>query len=925
MKKSILLALFSLLFFGGIYAQTVPQGMNYQAVARNTTGNVLANQQISLRINLVTKTKAATVHYSEVHAVTTNQLGLFTLVIGEGKVEKGTFKKVPWSTDDIWMEVSIKDKDASTFVAISSSKLLAVPYAFHAGTANQLVSGSKSSESLSLAPAAAASSPGVPSSVWSTKGNSKTDPLSDRLGTTDVADLLVITNNIERLRILANGDIKTTNTTESNSINDGALVVAGGVGIAKNLNVGGKINITGGVTIQGATSINNKLDVTGITSIKNNTSSTASNNGALVVSGGVGIGENLNVGGSVNFKGASTLGGQLHITDKTSSTSTITGALVVDGGTGIAENLNVGGMANVTGATTLSNTLSVTGATTLANSLDVTGATTLISTFDVSGKSRFRDSVTFDKTVSTSGAMTSTSLAISGNSSNYLATFENKNDGEGDGLKIKLGRAKSSYTIPAAPDLGASDAFADLLSCKIPETEKVTILFNIAKDDAIETAKTMAGIAVSAGNMIINVINSGLQLPLSIPDITIPAFHISDAIDVTGPINTKLNLPIVLPAITVPEIKFPKLSTPGITIDVPLIPTFTIPGATIINEYQLVPPINLIGATTVMPKLPALTIPALDIPRTTILTSREVMPKLPKIDLTSIGIPEIDISSLKFWGLDINICLDEKSSSPLNNSNEFIRFADKNDAQVGAIRGVSVANWSANYLNPVFFNKLRGAFLSSKADKFHAQYHFKQEVGTALASYAKIGVEYSSGNGDYAEWLERSDKAEVVSAGDIVSVKGGKITKDLSNAEQVMVVSHAPIMLGNVPEGNKTDLGNSIVFIGQAPVKILGPVKSGDFIIGQISTPGYGIAKHPNDMTVEDFKLAVGRSWDTDETEGIKMANTVIGVHNSAFLNLIKDLKEKADTNDARLKAIEAKLGIAAPVKKGSTATKTKK
>jgi hypothetical protein len=105
----------------------------------------------------------------------------------------------------------------------------------------------------------------------------------------------------------------------------------------------------------------------------------------------------------------------------------------------------------------------------------------------------------------------------------------------------------------------------------------------------------------------------------------------------------------------------------------------------------------------------------------------------------------------------------------------------------------------------------------------------------------------------------------------------------------------------------------------------MGAVKSGDFKIGQINTPGYGIAKHPTDMTVEDFKLAVGRSWDTDETEGIKMANTVIGVHNSAFLILIKDLKEKAETNDTRLKAIEAKLGIAAPVKKITTSAKSKK
>jgi hypothetical protein len=905
MKKTLQLTVICLLLAAAGYAQNVPQGMKYQAVARNLAGNLIGDQEINLKINLVANGNPSVVYYSEVHRVITSSLGLFSLVIGEGKAEKGAFAKVPWSTDEIWMEVSIKDKASAAFAVISNSKLLAVPYALHAGTASELVN-SNGDNTMKLAPAPTTTTGTAASAgTWLTAGNLKANPLSDFIGNYDAVDLLIKTANIERIRILANGN----------------------VGVAKDF------------TVTGATALNNKVDITGVTTSTNNTQSTLPTNGALVVAGGAGIGGNLNVGGTTNIGGASTFGGKMAITDETQSTSTTTGALTIAGGAGIVKNLNVGGATDITGATNLQNTLDVTGATHLKNTVTADGITTITNTtvsstsadgalvvaggvgiggdLNVAGATKF-GSVGVSSTISAKG------LTITDATTSYLATFQNTNDGVGDGIKIKLGRAKSSYTIPAAPSLESSTQFADLLNCKIPETQKVLTLANIVKDDFIETGKTMAGIAVSAGNMIINVINDGLKLPLSIPDITIPAFHISDAIDVTGPINTQLNLPIVLPALSVPEIKFPKLSTPAITIDVPVIPTFTIPGATIINEYQLVPPINLIGATTVMPKLPALTIPALDIPRTTILTSREVMPKLPKIDLTSIGIPEIDISSLAFWGLDINICLDEGSSSPLNNSNEFIRFADKNDAQVGSIRGVSVANWSANYLNPVFFNKLRGAFLSSKADKFHAQYHFKQEISTALASYAKIGVEYSSGNGDYAEWLERTDKTEAISAGDIVSVKGGRITKDLKGAEQVMVVSHAPIMLGNVPEGNKTDLGNSIVFIGQAPVKILGPVTSGDYIIGQVNTPGYGIAKHPNAMTIEDFKFAVGRSWDTDETEGIKMANTVIGVHNSAFLHLIKDLKEKETANDVRLKAIEAKLGMVTPGKK-ATVTKTKK
>lgn len=877
MKKVFFLL--SILFCAVIsFAQHVPQGMKYQAVARNLSGNVLSGQSITLKINLLTQdAKGSVIYYSESHAVTTNQVGLFTLTIGEGKIEKGKFTDIPWSTADIWMQVAIKDKGQQDFMTISNSKLLAVPYAFHSETANRLsgentsVSGSSPTTTTSSITTSSTTNNTSPSANWSLKGNTGSNPLTDKLGTGDFVDLILVTNNTERIRILANGNV----------------VVANDLNVSKNVNLN---TVSGSTDIKGATNLQNTLDVTGaahlkntlvtdgLTSIKNTTQSTTPANGALVVDGGVGIAKNLNVGGTVSFGGASTFGGQLHITDLTQSTSTSTGALIVDGGTGIGKNLNVGGATDLTGAANLQNTLDVTGATHLKNTLVTDGATSI-----------------------------NNSLTITKSDENFVATIINNNEGEGDGLKIKLGRAKSSYTVPSvtAPsvdEISAGEDFKNLLRCDY-SGNRLTLLGNIIVADATETAKVIAGIAISAGNYIVSAINSGLHLPLSIPDVTVPAIHLSNSIDIAGPINTNLGLPIKMPTTTV---------FPGFSLGLPdPLPNISI------GSYS-------IGGFTIVPSLPALSIPAIDVPQTTLLTGREVMPSLPQISVP--GIPAIDITNLAFWGLDFNLCLsDVVGSSPLNNNNEFIHFADKNDAQVGSIRGVSVTNWAANYLNPVFLSKLRGAFLSSKMDKFHAQYHFKNEVATALASYAKIGVEYSSGNGDYAEWLERSDLNEFISAGDIVSVKGGKISKDLKNAEQVMVASHAPIMLGNMPAEGKTDLGNSIVFIGQAPVKIMGSVVSGDYIIGQINTPGYGIAKHPKDMTIEDFKLAVGRSWDTDETDGIKMANTVIGVHNSSFLNLIKELKDKADNNEARLKAIEAKLNIGTSIKSNSLSAKNKK
>src|ERR1043165_9852221 len=100
MKKVLLTALAFMLLAAAALAQ-VPQGMKYQAVARDLKGNILAEQEIALRIGLVGNDKGTTTYYQETHNVTTNELGLFTLVIGEGKVEKGNFSSAPWSTEEI--------------------------------------------------------------------------------------------------------------------------------------------------------------------------------------------------------------------------------------------------------------------------------------------------------------------------------------------------------------------------------------------------------------------------------------------------------------------------------------------------------------------------------------------------------------------------------------------------------------------------------------------------------------------------------------------------------------------------------------------------------------------------------------------------------------------------------------------------------
>ena len=209
-------------------AQQVPQGMKYQAVARSLSGEVLPNQPVTLKISLKSNGSGLQkTHYSETHTVTTNALGLFDLTIGSGKAGMGTFTGVPWSSEDIWMEIAIQDGGKSGFTTISSSRLLAVPYAFHAMTANELASNPKARV------AAGGPTDGVPSNVWSTFGNTKTDPSTDRMGTMDYVDLIFVTNKTERLRITKDGNINLANS----------LSVGKDVSVGNDLNVRNNVNL----------------------------------------------------------------------------------------------------------------------------------------------------------------------------------------------------------------------------------------------------------------------------------------------------------------------------------------------------------------------------------------------------------------------------------------------------------------------------------------------------------------------------------------------------------------------------------------------------------------------------------------------------------------------------------------------------------
>lgn len=212
MKKILLLLPLLLCLRFDLNAQSdPPQGFNYQAVARDASGQVLTHQDIALKITLSSKADSLVKPYTEIHEVKTDGLGLFRLVIGRGQATSGSWDKVPFSSAQIWLHIELDPRGGRTFTLVNSSELMSVPYAFHAATAGHLVENAKEIE--------------LPneknqSIYWTTSGNTNTRPPTHFIGTRDSQDLVFKTDNTTRMIITADGRIKTFSTCVDNGDQD---------------------------------------------------------------------------------------------------------------------------------------------------------------------------------------------------------------------------------------------------------------------------------------------------------------------------------------------------------------------------------------------------------------------------------------------------------------------------------------------------------------------------------------------------------------------------------------------------------------------------------------------------------------------------------------------------------------------------------
>ena len=135
MKKISLSVAFLITFTQFSIAQYVPEGFNYQAVIRNTNGDLVTNNQVDIEIVLKEGSSNGTSIYAEKHAKTTNSQGIVQLILGQGNVTQGNFSTIDWSSAAKYISIAVDIDGNNVFTDLGSTQLLSVPYALYAKNA----------------------------------------------------------------------------------------------------------------------------------------------------------------------------------------------------------------------------------------------------------------------------------------------------------------------------------------------------------------------------------------------------------------------------------------------------------------------------------------------------------------------------------------------------------------------------------------------------------------------------------------------------------------------------------------------------------------------------------------------------------------------------------------------------------------------
>ena len=130
MRLPILALILCSCFLQPLFSQT-PELVNYQAVIRNSAGEIVADANISLKLEVISDAIGGETIYSETHNLTTSSSGIVSTRLGNG-ASNDSFDSITWGEKEYFLQVSVDVSGGNTFELLGSSQIVSVPYALHA-------------------------------------------------------------------------------------------------------------------------------------------------------------------------------------------------------------------------------------------------------------------------------------------------------------------------------------------------------------------------------------------------------------------------------------------------------------------------------------------------------------------------------------------------------------------------------------------------------------------------------------------------------------------------------------------------------------------------------------------------------------------------------------------------------------------------
>lgn len=136
MKHKLLSTLICILTFGGLFAQA-PEGFNYQAVIKNSSGQAVANQSVSLRFTIRDGSASGTIVYRETQTKTTSAAGLVSTVVGKGTLVSGAYPSTSvFAGTTLFFQVEVDPAGGSSYTDLGAIQIVSVPFANYANGAS---------------------------------------------------------------------------------------------------------------------------------------------------------------------------------------------------------------------------------------------------------------------------------------------------------------------------------------------------------------------------------------------------------------------------------------------------------------------------------------------------------------------------------------------------------------------------------------------------------------------------------------------------------------------------------------------------------------------------------------------------------------------------------------------------------------------